>query len=269
MTDNQSAGNTKGRTVLTDLHSHLLPEIDDGAQDTAESIRLLKLEYDSGVRQIALTSHFDCEKVSLSDFLKLRKASWLQMQRAMENAGCTWSGLSLKLGAEVFFSPDLCVVEPEKLCLQDTPFLLLELPTEMMPAYFTETVYRLQAYGIIPVIAHIERYSYIMNNLPLLCDWIDRGIYIQINAGTILHGGSLAKLCLKLLKWNLCNVIASDAHSAGRRPPNLKEGLNAVSNQLGQSVAAQLVQSADLIFNGKEPIPKEMHYPGKFLGRWR
>lgn len=261
--------NAEGHTFLTDLHSHLLPGIDDGAKDASESVKLLKLEYDSGVRQIALTSHFDCEKISLSDFLVSRRASCLQMQQAVADSGYEWSGLTLKTGAEVFFSPNLCSVEPEELCIQGTPFLLLELPTEMMPAYFSETIYRLQACGITPVIAHVERYFYVMNDLPILCDWIDQGMYIQINAGTILNGGSLAKLCLKLIKWNMCHVLASDVHSVNRRPPDLSEGLHAVSARLGQSAADRLLHNADLMFNGREPIIKEMHYPRKFLKRWR
>ena len=268
MTNNLPIETIEDHARMTDLHCHLLPGLDDGAQDAAASIELLKLEYDSGIRQIALTSHFDGEKISISDFLKLRQASYIKMKQAMANSGYTWNDLNLKLGAEVLFSPNLCAIEPEKLCIQDTPFMLLELPTEIMPSYFKETIYQLQARGITPIIAHIERYSYVMKDLPILCDWVDQGIYIQINARTILNNGSQAKLCLNLLKWNLCHVVASDAHSVHKRPPNLNAGLDAVSNRLGQSTANQLIRDADLIFNGNDPIAKKMHYPKKILGRW-
>lgn len=268
MISDQPRENTEDYAPLTDLHSHLLPGLDDGAQDTAASIELLKLEYNSGVRQIALTSHFDCEEISISDFLKLRQASYSQMKQAMANSSYTWNDLELKLGAEVFFSPNICAVEPEKLCIQGTPFMLLELPAKTMPTYFSETIYQLQACGITPIIAHIERYSYVMKDLPILCDWVDQGIYIQINANTILNSGSQAKLCLNLLKWNLCHIVASDAHSTHKRPPNMNAGLDAVSNRLGQSTANQLIRDADLIFNGNYPVAKEMHYPRKILGRW-
>ena len=268
MTSDRSRESTVDHVKLTDLHCHLLPGLDDGAQDAAASIELLKLEYDSGIRQIALTSHFDCEAMAVPDFLKLRQESYLQMKQAMDGSNYAWNDLRLKLGAEVRFSPNLCDIKPEKLCIQDTPFMLLELPTEFMPSYFIETIYRLQARGITPIIAHVERYSYVMKDLPILCDWVDQGIYIQINARSILNNGSMANLCLNLLKWNLCHVVASDAHSIYKRPPNLNAGLNAVSNRLGQSTANHLLQNADFIFNGEDLIAKEMHYPRKILGRW-
>ena len=242
--------------------------MDDGAENEHVSIQLLKMEYSSGVRQIALTSHFNCENQNLEDFLQRRSRAYEHMSREMRSISCILNGLQLKLGAEVFFSSNLCDIDVSRLCIEETNFLMLELPTDLFPAYFDETIYQIQSHGITPVIAHIERYPYIMSNPNVLCDWIDCGIYAQINARTILYQNKAGRLCLDLLKWNLAHILASDVHSVNKRPPNLSEGIYTLTQRLGQSITEDILCNADLIFNGSHPEIKKMHVPRKILGRW-
>ena len=254
---------------LTDLHCHFLPGMDDGATNEQMALQLLKAEYDSGIHQVALTSHFDCEKTKLNNFLEMRNQSLERLNIALSKIPKDWNNLRMKVGAEVFFSPNLCRIDMKKLCLEGTPFLLLELPTDSMPLYFDETVYEMQSCGIIPLIAHIERYPYVMDNPLLLCDWIDRGIYTQINAGTILKSGRKARFCCRLIEWNLVHVLASDAHSICKRPPNLTKGLELIHKRFGQDTVDILIENANCIFHGDFPEIKAMYCPEKFLGRWK
>ncbi|WP_102343056.1 tyrosine-protein phosphatase [Galactobacillus timonensis] len=252
------------KSPLADLHCHILPQIDDGAKDESISIKMLQMEYQSGVTEIAMTSHFDCEKIKLDDFLKKRLVAKKKlMSKAILNFKAA-ANINIKLGAEVYYSPNLSRIDAGKLCIEGTNFMLMELPTDRKPPYLDETIYSLQSMGITLLIAHIERYPYVMDNLPILCDWIDKGIFTQINAGTILRKGSQAKICHKLIKWNLVHVMASDAHSIDKRPPNLAEGLDLLT----KDEKKRLIQNAHNIFGGVTPEITEIYCPKKFLGRW-
>ena len=140
---------------MTDLHCHILPGIDDGAKDTAVSLELLRREYEDGVRNIAFTSHFNSERTTVEAFTAKRQAAFEQLTAALEGQPMQFD---FKLGAEVFFSPGLCELDTRALCMGDTAYLLLEFPTTHKPHFIRQTLYQLQQQGIVPLIAHIERY---------------------------------------------------------------------------------------------------------------
>ena len=256
--------------LLTDLHCHLLPGIDDGARNLQDAARLIAIQCNSGVRQIALTSHFNYERMSLESFINRRAKAYENLLNELGEDFFERENIEFRLGAEVFFSANLFhETDIQALCMHNTNILLLELPTDRMPPYFDEVIYQIQSYNIVPIIAHIERYPYVMDNIPILCDWGDRGIYSQINAGTIIRGGRLSKQCLNLIRWNLVHIIASDAHSIEHRPPNLRDGLNVIKNKLGARVTERIIGNAHLLFNGICPEIETMYCPRKILGRWR
>ena len=169
---------------MTDLHCHILPGIDDGAKDTAVSLELLRREYEDGVRNIAFTSHFNSERTTVEAFTAKRQAAFEQLTAALEGQPMQFD---FKLGAEVFFSPGLCELDTRALCMGDTAYLLLEFPTTHKPHFIRQTLYNLQQQGIVPLIAHIERYPYVLEDPTLLYDWVAAGAYAQINAGALLE----------------------------------------------------------------------------------
>lgn len=254
---------------MTDLHCHLLPAIDDGAKNEAEALELLLAQYRSGVRNVALTSHFDCERDKLDVFLRRRAASFERLQREIYHHSGPPEELRLRLGAEVAFSPNLCRTQVERLCLEGTSVLLLELPGERLPMYFEETVKQLQGWGITPLIAHVERYPYILDRLWMLCDWIDWGCYVQVNGGSLLKGGRNSRLLMNLIRWNLIHVVASDAHHLISRPPNLKQAMGQVERSLGSETAQRLQQNAARLFAGELPKLPYVYCPRRVFGRWR
>ena len=140
---------------MTDLHCHILPGMDDGAKDTAVSLELLRREYEDGVRNIAFTSHFNSERTTVEAFTEKRQTAFEQLTAALEGQPMQFD---FKLGAEVFFSPGLCELDTRALCMGDTAYLLLEFPTTHKPHFIRQTLYNLQQQGIVPLIAHIERY---------------------------------------------------------------------------------------------------------------
>ncbi len=250
---------------MTDLHCHILPGIDDGAKNVEISLELLHSEMQSGVRNIALTSHFNSERITVEDFLARRRAAYDVLQTALESQPMD---IQFKLGAEVYFSPKLCELEIEKLCMEGTAYLLIELPTSHRPHFIRETFSNLQARGIIPIVAHVERYPYVMENPQLLYQWIAAGAYAQINASSLLKGGKTAKQLLQFIRWDLVHVVATDTHSMDKRPPRLGEAMDYITSKLGADTAEMLKENSDALFNDLELDSSDPHMPKKFLGMW-
>lgn len=245
---------------MTDLHTHILPGMDDGARDLPSALALLEQEARQNVRNVALTSHYHCEAESVDDFLARREQAFSEFRAAAP------AGMDLKQGCEVFFSPTLTAVDATALCLEGTNYLLLELPILQKPAFLREVLLHLRSLGLVPLIAHVERYAYVRRAPTLLADWIDLGALIQVSSGSLT--GRDGAFVRKLIKWGLVHVLASDAHSVSYRPADLKTGLDAVSRSLGAEKARELEQNAGLIFAG-ERVPKTLvHRPRWLLGLW-
>jgi protein-tyrosine phosphatase len=253
--------------MLTELHCHILPGIDDGAEDGAMSRELLAGEYADGVLQLALTSHFNSERDKIDVFLKRRRGAWERMVAQLKGTPMAMK-MQFRLGAEVYFSPQLCEIDAKKLCISGTPFMLLEFSVRRRPYYLKETLYHLQTLGIVPMIAHVERYPYIMADLTQVYDWVSAGMIVQSNAGSFLRKNKMQKRLLKMVDWDLIQVLASDAHDPARRKPNLAAGMRTVARHLGQATAGRLAANAQAVFNGKQPAVMP-HAPQKVLGRWR
>ena len=237
---------------MTDLHTHILPAMDDGPKDMSAALALLEQEWQQGVRNVALTSHYHCEAEALDAFLARREQAFSALSATAPR------GMTLKRGCEVFFSPELLRLDVRKLCLEGTAYLLLELPILQKPAFLNEVLLGLAARGIVPLIAHVERYVYVQRDPRLLREWIDLGARIQVNAG------SDAAFTRKLLRWGLVHVMASDAHHVTHRPANLSTGLA----QLNGEDAARLKRNAELLFAGQRVPAGEVHTPKKVLGFW-
>lgn len=251
---------------MTELHCHILPGIDDGAKDVNVSIELLKKEASDGIKNIALTSHFNPERALVDDFISRRNSSYEKLQKALKETNMDFN---FKLGAEVYFSPKLCEVESRKLCIGDTDYMLIEFSTRHRPHFIRETFYELQNQGIVPLIAHIERYSYVMEDLTILYDWVAAGAYAQINADSFIKRSKDVKLFCKLIDWNLVHFIATDTHSLDKRPPHMAEAFSEIEKRLGKNVVNNLKKNSDDIFNNYELGIISPHMPKKFLGIWR
>ena len=140
-------------------------------------------------------------------------------------------------------------IEAERLCLEGTRLLLLELPVLQKPAFLTEVLTGLAARGITVLIAHAERYQYVRRYPGILVQWKELGACIQLSSGAMVDDA----FARKLVKWGLADVLASDAHSPSHRPPDLKAGLDAVEKAYGAEMAHTLEQNAGLLFSGGNP----------------
>lgn len=240
---------------MVDLHSHILPCFDDGSKSVEDSLRLLKIEADAGVKKAALTPHylFDCP---LEQFLKKRqdKFEMLKKQLGYENIP-----VELLMGAEVKISQGILDEESlKKLCYTGTDYMLVELPMSYYREWIPYVLYNMRASGITPVIAHVERYRYFYGNTGLLYDIISAGSVAQVNADSVINPNWFVK---KLIKNRFVHVIATDSHSVAHRPPRLKQAMQAIAKKYGTDYADYLKKNSDDIANNIEP---DLMEPQKF-----
>lgn len=251
---------------MVDLHCHILPGIDDGAKTVEDSVELLSAHRRQRIRSVMLTPHFNFERTDIKSFCE-RRAKSLELLTGSQEFIDT--EITVKTGAEVFFSVRLNEENVEPLCFEGTNYILIELPVNSRPYGLTHTLRALLNDGYIPILAHVERYPYIAEDPTVLYDLVMQGCLAQVNAGAILKDSERSKIAMKYLKWELAQVISSDAHSMGKRPPNIKPAMNVIESKLGSQYTRWLDKNSEDIFNGRYVDLPVVKKPKKFFGVWR
>lgn len=207
-------------TGLYDIHCHFLPGVDDGAESMEQAMRLLEMEFASGVRHVVLTPHFRLGMFETDRDRIDRVFTDLRAEAAEK-----LPELRLTLGSEFHANLDMCAMlrDDARYLIGDTPCLLTEFSSLDGKKYIQSRLYELRAEGIIPIVAHMERYPALCGDFALIRSLQKLGVRFQINADSVLgrDGFHLKRLCMKLL-WNgLAELIASDAHDERDRLPRL------------------------------------------------
>jgi len=240
---------------MTDLHTHILPEMDDGSQSTQMSLEMLRMERVQGVDTVVLTPHFYRDRERPGRFLERRKKAAQNLAQALLALPEEERGQypRLHLGAEVAWVPNLADWdELPQLCLGKSKFLLIELPFTPWNDHMIRQLYDLPGRtGFTPVIAHLERYYGVQR--PVMVDEvISMGLPVQLSGDTLLHPLRRGR-SLKLLKNGYAHILASDCHNLDSRKPNLGAALDVVEKKLGVSMRNKIARQTDyLVGESKE-----------------
>jgi protein-tyrosine phosphatase len=215
-----------GEAVLADLHSHLVPGVDDGARTLDESLSALGRLRGAGVREIVTTPHIDASLEGRPTALERRLSEiGAAFERLVEAAREPYPDVSLRLGCEIMLDvPDPALVDA-RFRLGGTRFILVEWPRLRVPPGTVQVVAELVEKGLVPVIAHPERYGGLGRQLALAGEWRDAGAYLQVNHGS-LHGryGREAKdRAVTLLRHGWVDCLASDFHARAHLEPYVAE----------------------------------------------
>lgn len=232
-------------TQLYDMHCHLLPGVDDGCRNTEETLAVLQQSAVQGISGIAATSHYYPQE-SVPDFVRRRNAAVRQLQEALQQNPVQRPRICL--GAEVAYYPGLVYEEHlDRLCIGKSGFLLLELPFGPWAPSVIRDVQRLRsALGIVPIIAHLERYMSFQNKRTLE-ELLDSDVLIQMNAGFILNPKS-QRTAKKLLKKNWIQLLGSDCHNPTSRPQNLAAAYAKLEEWGMEDIAEELRENGRNIF---------------------
>ena len=226
---------------MYDLHCHILPNIDDGPSSVEETRIMLEIAAQEGIKVIAATHHFNEEELTVADYLELHGTYYKHIQSVLEGLK---SNIQIVTGAEVMISPFLLQLnELHNLCINGSRYLLIELPMMDVPEYTQGVIYNLRIKGITPIIAHPERNRWIMENPALLIPLIELGTLIQVNSGSITGDfGRNIKRCVKfLVKHNMVHLVATDAHSADKRPPRIRKAAQTLKRWVDQQRAEKIL----------------------------
>ncbi|MCL4534075.1 MAG: hypothetical protein M1370_02820 [Bacteroidetes bacterium] len=243
---------------MIDLHTHILPGLDDGAQSVAEALEMARVALADGIHTVVATPHFGLEK----------GFAWEEVLAAVDTlqAALTEAGLGLRVlpGAELMISPEL----PQLLgrdgaySLNGSRYVLIELPLQQYPIYTEQVLFELQLKGLMPILAHPERNTQIQSDLDTLGRMVQRGALVQLTTGSLLghFGGRMRQTAETILTHRMGHIIASDAHSPQQRPPTLAEARLRAARIVGDDRATALVSTdparvlADQLVPVAEPV---------------
>ena len=215
---------------MVDLHTHILPEIDDGSDGVDTSLAMLRREAEQGVTAVCATSHYYAKYSSIPAFCERRA-------EAMERLSSVLTAELPRVlpAAEVAYFPHMEEQDLMPLCIQGTRTLMLEMPFSDWTGLQLETVEALVLdcrYDV--VLVHPERFCFSKSNKHKLEKLAELPIGLQVNAGSLLRWGT-RRLALDLLQMAQYPLLGSDCHNLTSRPPNLKEGRKVVMQKLGEA----------------------------------
>lgn len=226
---------------MIDLHCHILPGIDDGSRSIEMSLDMARMAVDDGITMTACTPHIypGLYMNDTAGILAARDA----LQRTLDDKGIA---LKLTFGADVHLVPRLldglhAGVVPS---LHGTRYLLLEPSHHVAPPHFQESVFQLVADGYVPVITHPERLTWVEDHYEVFGALVRHGAWMQITAGALTGGfGARAKYWgERFLGDGLTHIIATDAHSSGKRSPVMSKARDIAERMLGREEAELLVR---------------------------
>ncbi len=229
---------------MVDVHSHILPFVDDGSDSVEKSVNLVKNLVSDGVRRIILTPHY---KIGIYEKGKEEiLENFNSFKLEVKNRGID---AELYLGQEVFCDNKIYELLEQKkvLTINNTNYLLIEFDY-FSYADILDYCYNIMQMGYIPVIAHIERYRYLDANT--LIDLHHLGALIQVNASSVIgqHGKKFQKRVFAAIKSGLVDFVTTDVHFS--RESSLLSAYNVISKKFGNLLANDLfIENSKVFFN--------------------
>ncbi|KZL89714.1 tyrosine-protein phosphatase [Clostridium magnum] len=235
---------------MIDIHSHILPRIDDGAKDIDTTLNMLQIAIDNGTAKIVATPHYRTGYFE-NTYEDVKKAvdevNSVIIDKAMD--------IQVVIGQEIFLDNHTMGNYKKEVvgCIGNTEYMLIELSMDVLPKNAIDIIYELKLKGIRPIIAHPERYNYIIEKPSIINDFIEEGCLFQINGGSItgLFGKKVQKTSEVLIQHGVCDFIASDAHSTGRRCPGINEAFK-VLESLNRDLAKSVVNNGQVLLNNEK-----------------
>ncbi len=206
---------------MKDLHTHVMFGIDDGSRSLDESIAMLERLSNEGVTDVMLTPHY-IENSKYNCNNKLKKKLFNEVKKEALKRGIN---INIYLGNEVMINNNLMnLFNTEIATLNDSKYLLIELPMDKEFDDLDLVIKELMNNGVIPIIAHPERYTYVKNDYKWIKEYLKMGVLFQSNYESLFgkYGKDAKKTLKKLLKHNMVHFLASDMHRGSSRC-NLKK----------------------------------------------
>lgn len=235
---------------MIDFHTHVLPCMDDGSKSVEESLRMLEELKKQGVTTVVATPHFCADDETTDSFIERRSRCFDRLKPELTGE------VELVLGAEVrYYNGISRNTDFEKLLIEDSHFLLLEMPFRKWTEYDIREVedIALSAKATV-VLAHIERYMSFQKK-SVFERFLRSGVLFQSNASFFITGFHKMK-ALKMIRKNKIHFIGSDCHNMDSRAPNIDKAVQALRKKFGDAFVSDYVNHGNDLFLQNKKINK-------------
>lgn len=247
---------------MIDIHSHLLPGIDDGSESLDVSLQMACDAVADGVTHALMTPHHmnGCYVNHASDVIKLTA----DFQTELNNANIP---LTVFPSQEVRINGGLLSALDDGDILttdEQGTYILIEFPSDDVPAFTMDMLFQIQQRGLVPIIVHPERNTRLMKEPQLLNDMVSRGAYAQVTASSYVgtFGKAVTAFSEDIIANGLAHLFASDAHHIPGRKYNMRAAFDKLTKQYGQSMVNEFDNNARALVNG-EPLVRWHETPIK------
>lgn len=249
---------------MIDIHCHILPRVDDGSESMDMSIQMARIYLKNGIREIIATPHYIDGIKNKSK--KENQTSLKEFKRELEKQDLN---LKVYLGHEVLVSPEIidALDRGEIASLNDSRYVLMELPMLDIPRYTEDMIYELGIRGYVPIIAHPERNLKIMEDPNILFKWIQMGALGQLNLPSLegRYGKKAEETGKILVKNNMIHFLGTDSHGDKNRSPRIDRSIEILRtllteekfNKISFENAKDLIENRDIDFERAVEYKKE------------
>jgi protein-tyrosine phosphatase len=242
---------------MIDIHSHILPGVDDGAQNLEEAIKMAEAAIDEGITHLYATPHhrngrFENVKHSIVNEVDIFNQELHKRNIPLH----VLPGQEIRLYKEMIEDLDRDIFMPLH---HELKYLLIEFPSNHIPKYAADMLYELNLRNYLPIIVHPERNSEIIQNPDLLYEFITAGALTQITANSVIghFGKNIMNFSHQLLKANMVHLIASDAHNITSRGFSLTQAYETIQKQYGLDMRYYLQENAELVLKGESILVEQ------------
>ena len=238
---------------MIDFHTHILHNMDDGAENIKISVSLVNSLIKQGVNRIVLTPHFYFYNIATDNFL-------LQREKNIKELEDLFKGQDIKFipSCEVHISRNRLTQNLNKFAISGTNYILIELANnKIFSKKFIDNIADIKKYtGLTPIIAHAERY-YATRHFPqYISTFINKGCLIQLNADSLFNERT-KRLAYCMLKYNQVHILGTDCHNLTKRPPLYEKAVQEIKNTFGEDYFLKLQQNMiDVLENKNLTITK-------------
>lgn len=224
---------------MVDIHTHIIPNVDDGSKNVEESFQIFKEAHENGFTDIILTPHY------IKDYYETNteiREFWVKsIQDTLDKLQIP---IKVYVGNEIYVSEDMdkLIYNKQVSCLNNSRYVLFELPMNSEIKYLEEIIFKIFNLDKIPIIAHPERYSFVKKDISLIKKLHEKGVLFQSNYGSILelYGKDAKKTLERLLKENLISFVASDVHRPKSIYNNIEQSEERIKQIIGEKKLEEL-----------------------------
>ena len=249
---------------MIDIHTHILPHVDDGAESWSDSLTMAQMALRSGVETLVATPHCGMPGQDVEGAKELLMQQYARLQESLTQAEVP---LNVCMGMEIFGTEDTArLLERGRLItLNQTRYPLIEFPFTQYARQATAILEEVLSLGYRPVVAHPERYLYVQTDPTLLNVWADMGCLLQVNRGSLLgrFGRTAEELSWAMVERGFVFAVASDAHSPDVRTTWMKDVRDLLENEYSVQAARLLLRERPAqLLRDKEIVMPEPNWFG-------